>query len=167
MQCLATDSEYNAVWQPHAHTCWAYLLLGPRTTSPWMAALVMNRFPPLSIANWENALQACLQPHLMEGFSQLRIPSLRFLSLLQSWQKSSQHSHRDLLPAHMKPSIYIGFYTYLFKASQWGRSFLRLNISIMYVFRIYILIAYILHWSILGQSDTPGKREPWLKNFLC
>jgi hypothetical protein len=34
---------------------------------------------PMSVTGWENSLQACLQTHLMEAFSQLQFSPLRWL----------------------------------------------------------------------------------------
>ena len=55
--------------------------------------------PPISITNLGNALEVFLQVDLLEAFTQLRLPALRWLQLVSSWYKSSTHSHRTILPA--------------------------------------------------------------------
>lgn len=70
--------------------CSACFLIEPRTTSPGMTPPNNGQGPLPS--DTLNTPQVYLQLNLIEAFSYLRFPLLRWLQVVSSWHKTSQHS---------------------------------------------------------------------------
>lgn len=61
--------------------------------------------PPPSITNYENALQACLQPDLMGAFSYFGLPPPCWLQFVSSWHKTIQRSCAEYLTGWYQPLL--------------------------------------------------------------
>lgn len=73
--------------------CLAWFLRGPRTSPGWPQYNGLSTptlSPHQSITKYENDLQACLQPHLKEGFW--------WLQLVSRWHKTSQSNNKVSSP---------------------------------------------------------------------
>lgn len=82
MQKLVKSTRWEGGWILRIISM---LFPAPRTTS---SNTYNGLGTPISITNYENALQACLQPHVMEAFSQLKFaPSQITLACAKSTQK--------------------------------------------------------------------------------
>lgn len=90
--------------------------------------------PLATIANQENAPQTCLEVSLIEAFSQLRFPPLR-------WQNTNQHMN-------LYSCRTMGFVTYLHVIALWAHTPI-------------ILLWGSGQWKVAWSSVEPKALKPW------